>query len=117
MVDELHLNHHNILHIFLLYLKFYQLDSQNLKTVVQLNQGDLIIWSNRLLHLASKNTSNETTTVEKTTTKTTIDASKQSVNTDNVTVDTVRSNVSKTKQRLHSYDNGWNFSIQLVKHG
>ena len=31
---------------------------EDLKQVVRLNKGDLIIWSNRLLHLASKNNSN-----------------------------------------------------------
>jgi hypothetical protein len=35
------------------------LDKQNLKTVITLNRGDIIIWSNRLLHLASKNKSNQ----------------------------------------------------------
>ena len=52
---------------------------------------------------SSKNTINETTTVEKTTTKTTIDTSKQHVNTDNVTVDTVRSNVPKTDTLTSTY--------------
>jgi len=45
---------------------------------------------------SSKNTSNETTTVETTTTKAIFDTSKQSVNTDNVTVNTVISNEPKT---------------------